>query len=192
MDNLSTKMSNEYPTVASLLLFAACAGLPMKRPVSGLEDSDATTNNASSLAKSRECDDTGILPPPIPNSEIAKKHVPPSKARVHGLLAGRWDGYLYDDLNPETFEGVTRDPLRLVVAFTQDGAYEVHVERCNSWGQFEIYVTDREIELEWSQKDNCKGDGEYKYPSEIRRLDEEFLVLIDGMTGGVSAFRRLR
>jgi hypothetical protein len=46
------------------------------------------------------------------------------------------------------------------------------------------------LELRLARARGCRGEGPYEDPGYVHRLDDGYLVLVDGMTAGVSAYRR--
>jgi hypothetical protein len=127
----------------------------------------------------------------IPREDIARHVVPSTLDAVRELLAGRWDGRSYDYDAGQGFSGVAGDSPRHVLVFGRDGTYRWHLA-CEHGGNYLVTRERDDVVVYRDRRYTCHGPDHDTYPSYVHRLDDELLVLIDGMSGGVSAYRRIR
>jgi hypothetical protein len=127
---------------------------------------------------------------PIPREEIARAGVPPA-AEVAAALVGRWDGRRYGYDSERGFAGEPGDSPRIVRVFGPDGRYREIVDGCERSGRYRVALERTDQVLYLARERDCHGQGPYEYPSYIHRLDADLLVLVDGVTAGVSAYRRV-
>jgi hypothetical protein len=131
----------------------------------------------------------------IPREEIARRAAPSTFLHTRRLLYGHWSGKRYG-YEPELgFTGTEGDAAPRWLELHVGSRYRmVHESRCTSSGRWRLdRAASARFELRlFRTQSNCAGAAEpHDYPLEIHRLDRDILVLIDGATGGLSAYRRV-
>lgn len=163
-----------------LLVGTATACAPRSAPGPTVENSRPAAPDVQSPAASS-----------IPRDEIALARPPASLAVGRQLLVGRWEGKRYDYDSEHAFAGEEGSAPRKVMELTAGGRYTIVEEGCATVGRYALeHHPESGYELRLSRERDCRGDPPYEYPSYVHRLDGEVLVLIDGVTAAVSAFRR--
>jgi hypothetical protein len=169
-------MTRPSPAVVVAALAAACAA---PAPPRGLANTAATAEPARDPAS------------PIPREEIARKVVPETAELARAAIAGTWEGRRYAYDSERGFAGVPGDSDVFRLELGANGEY-LRRGACDHGGVYQIDHEHGDLAITLDRRWTCRGPDPYAYPSYIHRLDEDFLVLIDGMTAGVSAFRRVK
>jgi hypothetical protein len=118
------------------------------------------------------------------------RSVTDSDPELGRLLVGRWDGksYGYDGDSP-TFEGEEGDSPHKRLELSPSGEYVVTGE-CPSAGRYDIKREDGNVILTIEKRQSC-APGAKTLVYYVHHLDDDILVLIDGSTANVVAFRRI-
>lgn len=190
--------------MASFLFFglAACGGAPP------LLASPPTDTRAATRTVESQCTRRVTPTEPLSRKELEHEAAPSDAAAAHDQLLGVWDGHAFS-LDGELGEP-GRDPeaedVRTVCfdaggRLTSPESREVEpAPRPGCVPRSRTYSVRREEEagnllvLEVRLTGGCPGDAGYTEPYlslyYVHRLDDRFLVLIDGVTAEVSGYRR--
>lgn len=187
--------------IAFLLAVATACGAPSAAPTM------PANRNASVPAGPSEPGCTRGAPrPPLLAADLELKAVPAVDSEARALLLGTWEGHAFSvdgefgtpGLTPEPGAPVLAcfdAPNRLVMSAGSDTemtdgcvprskTYEVRREP-DAGNELVVYI---------ERSGGCPEDAgfktPYRSPYRVHRLDERFLVLVDGVTGAVTGYRR--
>jgi hypothetical protein len=161
-------------TARGLLLALATCSSPSKPPPVAVE-------NQSEVVPAPEDG-------PLSRERIAATRPPRDPAEARARLIGAWEGRRYGYDAERDFAGEAGDDEPVdKFWFTSDGRYREEIDGCLHEGRYEVTV---DIELRIYRERTCRGEAPYDWPNYIQGLDDEVFVLVDGMTGGLRAFRR--
>lgn len=127
----------------------------------------------------------------IPREKMRSRSIPSDDAELLRLLAGYWEGKKYD-YNGDTpgFEGEEGDAPRETLEL-RAGRFK-RLAECSSLGRFAIEHQDADVVLTLNKEASCLGNGPLVAVYYIHHLDPDILVLIDGSTANVLAYRRIQ
>jgi len=126
----------------------------------------------------------------IPREQMRVRAVPADDAEVLRLLAGRWNGkkYGYSGDSPD-FEGEEGDAPRETLELGSQGVFSLYAE-CSSRGHYELEHEGSDVLLTLTKDASCSPGGAKKGVYYLHHVDGDIVVLIDGSTAEVVAFRR--